>query len=322
MVLEPEPGGARAVDVGQLLAEARALYDRGRFRDAAARYALVLATLPAADITPALLYDAALSSEGAGDLGQAAARYREALLHAPVGKLALDARFRLGFVEEQREAWAEAEIVFSLLVDGDLTPPDRVEALVHRGVARQAQDNLVEAERDYRDALRVYRDHRDHPRLRALGAVSRAQFQIGEIYRTLFKRIRFRLPLEAMERAWVEKATLFLKAQRAFLDTVRLPNEYWAVAGGQRLGLLFEEMVFDLLDAEVPPALDPETRTVYEEELRRTVRPYVERAVDLYETNLEISARLGQDSDWVRKTREHLVRLRELLAQHDAVDAP
>lgn len=316
--LEAGDGTVRARDAAELMAEANALYDAGRFREAAERYERVLALAPERAQRQAALFDAGLAWEGAGALDTAGARFRALLAEEPGPKLALDARFRLGRCEMGRADWPAAVAVWTEVLAADLTPPDRAEALLQRGLARQAQEDLAAAERDFRAVEAVYTEHPAHPRLAGLAAVSRARFQIGEIYRTLFRRIRFRLPLEQMERAWTEKATLFLKSQHAFLDAVRLPNEYWAIAAGQRLGLLFEEMAGDILAADVPPDLDGETRAVYEAELRTAVRPYVERAIELYETNLEISARLGHEGEWVSATRKHLVRLRALAAQPDA----
>jgi len=321
MDLEAGAGDVRARDARELLAAADALYDAGRFRAAAERFDRVLDLAPAPELRHPALFGAGLAWEGAGDLDAAVVRFRALLAVAPPPKLALDARFRLGRCEAARERWAAAAQVWTEVLAGGPTLPDRAEALLQRGLAFQALADLAAAERDYRAVEGLWQEHPDHPRLVGLAAISRARFQLGEIWRERFRAVRFRLPIERMEREWEEKAALFLRAQRAFLDAVRLPNRYWGVAAGQRLGLLFEELAGDILAADVPPDLDRDTRGVYEAELRKAVRPYVERAIELYETNLAISARVGQDSEWVSETRERLLRLRALLAEHDGAPA-
>jgi tetratricopeptide (TPR) repeat protein len=316
--LEAGEREVRARDARELLAEANARYDAGRFREAARRFDRILELGPEPELRGAALFNAGLAWEGAGDLDAAVLRFRALLAEGPPARLALDARFRLGRCEAGRGEWAAAAEVWTDVLASGPTPPDRAEALFQRGLAFQSQGDLAEAERDYRAVDDLLREHPDHPRLLGLAAISRARFQRGEIHRERSRAIRFRLPLEQMERAWAEKATHFLKAQRAFLDAVRLPNEYWAVAAGQRLGLLFEELAADILAADVPLDLDAETRAVYDAELRAAVRPYVERAIELYETNLAISARLGHDGEWVSATRERLVQLRALLARQAA----
>ena len=299
-----------APDARALFREAKALYDRGRFGDAALRLDDAAALSPAEPLLRAILFHAGLAFEGLRRYETALARYVRVLALHPEPKLALDTRFRIARCEEARKAWPAAETAWGAVVTMELTLPDRAEATFRRGLARQHQERFDDAEQDYRATLALYEASPDHPRLRSLAVVSRAQFQIGEIYRHRFSRIAFRLPLASMERAWEQKATLFLKAQHAYLAAVWLPNEHWAIAAGHQLGFLFERMYFDMLAAEVPDDLDPEDRAVYQDELRRLILPYVERAVEIYETNLAIAERHGHDGDWVSRTRERLTTLR------------
>ena len=306
---EEPPPDARA-----LFREARGLYDRGRFTDAAARFDRALAEArPGSKLAQAILFNAGLAYEGLRAYDAACVRYRQLLAFDPEPKLALDARFRLAGCEEARAAWTDAEAAWSVLLDRSLTPPDRAEATFRRGLARQHQERWDDAEADYRATLALYQAHPEHPRLRSHAAVSRAQYQIGEIYHVQFRRIAFRLPLESMEQAWEQKATLFLKAQHAFLATVWLPNEHWALAAGHQLGKLFEEMYFDMLAAEVPDDLAEEDRAVYADELHRLIQPYIERAVEIYETNLAIAERRGHEGEWVAASRERLATIRRIV---------
>ena len=307
----------------ELMREAGELYDRGAFAAASRRYEEVIARSAAIDIHARALFGAGLAYEGQRDFERASERYGRlsALLTdpprdwSPPRRLTLDTLFRHAYCVSELTTGAPAVAAWTRVLRLDLTAPDRAEALLRRGLAHEASDALDDAERDYEAVLALYRRHPDHPRLRSGATVSRAQFQIGELYRARFGRIQFRLPLERMARALEEKTTLFLKAQKAFMGAVRLPNAHWALAAGQRLGLLFEEMYHDMLEAEVPADFDAETRAVYEAEMKRLIRPHIERAVELYETNLAIARELGHQGEWVRKTREGLVRLRDLLEE-------
>ena len=112
--------------------------------------------------------------------------------------------------------------------------------------------------RDYLAALGAYRRHLDDRSLVGNRYVSLAQFQIGEIYRELVRAIHFRLPLERMARDLEDKSNLFLKAQNAYLKTLRLQHPEVAVISGYRLGSLYESMHDDMMAAEVPPDLTRE----------------------------------------------------------------
>jgi hypothetical protein len=121
-----------------------------------------------------------------------------------------------------------------------------------------------------------------------------------------------------MERDLKTKADFFLKAQAAYLRTVRLQQPHYSVRGGYRLGEIFETFYDHFLSAEVPDDLDEEEMAVYYDELKEKTRFMISKAVDIFERNMRLGQRMGQDGEWVRKTEASLARLRELLQDDEA----
>lgn len=319
VVIETERGRrVESLDPETLFQEGNRAFEANDFLLAAEKYELVLSAAPGSRWEKVATFNAGLALEKAGRFADAAPHFRALVGLVPGSKDAQDALFRLASCHEALEDWAAMGEVGEELVRphfSGIAIVDRIAAFAVRGRAREGQGQLALAERDYRAALELYRDHLGERGLDKSPYVSLAQYRIGEIYRALFASIRFRLPLERMARDLEDKSNFFLMAQSAFLRALRLQHVDWAVVAGYRLGLLYETMYQDMVAAEVPTELTPEERAVYFEELHAKVRPLLERAIDIYERNLRLGQRFGKRDDWMQKTEESLARLQELLRE-------
>ncbi|MCB9729315.1 MAG: hypothetical protein H6744_15970 [Deltaproteobacteria bacterium] len=320
--------GERRVEVLDpevLFREGGRAFEAGEFLLAARRYALLVERFPESRFGNVARFNAGLAFAKAGRCGDARPHLREAAERTAGSKDAHDALFQWAACDEALADWEDAVAVLDRLLVPEfagIVTADRIEALTRRGQAQQQLGDLAVAERDYLAALGAYRRHLDDRSLVGNRYVSLAQFQIGEIYRELFRAIHFRLPLERMARDLEDKSNLFLKAQNAYLKTLRLQHPEVAVISGYRLGSLYESMHDDMMAAEVPPDLTREEIDVYEEELRKHVRPLIVRAIDIYERNIQLGRRLGGAQDeWVRKTEASLARLREILGESASREA-
>ena len=82
-----------------------------------------------------------------------------------------------------------------------------------------------------------------------------AQYNLGQITHERFRKAPIRLPETQMDRDLEEKAGLLLKAQRAYIDTIKYGNARWASAAGFQVGSLYEELYDAFVTAPVPAKL-------------------------------------------------------------------
>ncbi|MEZ4266305.1 MAG: tetratricopeptide repeat protein [Myxococcota bacterium] len=320
--------GTRRVEVLDpevLFREGGQAFEAEEFLTAARRYALIVEHFPDSRFGDVARFNAGLSFAKAGRCADGLPFLESAAERTAGSKDAHDALFQTAVCHETLGRWDAAIAVLDRILRPEhagIVTADRIEALTRRGQAQQQLGDLAVAERDYTEALREYRHHLDDRSLVANYYVSQAQFQIGEIYRELFRAIRFRLPLDSMARDLEDKSNLFLKAQNAYLKTLRLQHPRVAVVSGYRLGSLYESMHDDMMAAEVPGDLSREEIDIYYEELRKHVRPLIVRAIDIYERNVQLGRRMGGAGDeWVRKTEASLARLREILGENASREA-
>lgn len=318
-----EEGGETRVEVVDpeiLFREAREAADEDEHVEAARKFRLLVEHFPDSRWAGAARFNAGVALERAGRCREALPCFRGVVEHAPETKDAHDALFRMARCHERLEQWAEAEEALGRLLAPEyegIVAMERLEARVRRGRARGELGRLAGAEEDYEAALAIHRRHLDEPAVKQSRWVSMAHFRIGEIYRGLFEQIRFELPLERMRRDLRDKSHLLLRAQKAYMRTVRLQHRDYAVVAGYRLGALYERMYEDMLAAEVPEDLDRREIEVYYEELRDRARPLVEKAVEVYERNVRMAQRMGRQGEWARKSEASLARLERLLDGDD-----
>ena len=124
--------------------------------------------------------------------------------------------------------------------------------------------------------------------------------------------------MEQMARDLEDKSNLFLKAQSAYMRTLRQRHADWAPQAGYRLGALYERMYDDMISAEVPDELTEEETAEYMGALRDRIRPLIEQALDIYHRNITLARSMGADEEWRQRSRRGLDRLRRILEELQA----
>jgi tetratricopeptide (TPR) repeat protein len=231
-------------------------------------------------------------------------------------KDAHDALFQLATCHEKMEQWVEVDNALTLALAPawkGIIASDRLEAYARRGVARRVLGKLKEAERDLRRVVDVYASNREDVVVRESPYVSLAEFTIGEMHRDRFSAVKFRLPLDDMQSQLQEKIEHFLRAQNAYLRTVRHHHPEYAVRAGFMLGALFEMMTDDMQSAEVPEDLPPDELAVYQEELRKELMPLAEKAVDIFKRTIRLGRKFTHDGEWIKRTEKSLNRMQALV---------
>jgi tetratricopeptide (TPR) repeat protein len=333
-VVELEPLEFRARKDGDKLVvdthDAEALFEDGvehfkskRLLAAAQAFERLVESFPDHERALDARYNAALAREELGEVDAALRHFDAWLGHELPEKDRVEGLLRYTECLGKAERWEQMRQAADSLLALRLTVVDRVSAHTLRGYAWRRLSELARAERSFEAALSLYEKHSELSIFRGSHYVALAHYEIGEIYRALFRSIAFRLPVERMEADLDDKSKLFIKAQHAYLKSIRVKNSYWSVAAGFQIGAIYEEFYDDFLAAEHPPELTRDEVAVYMEELRIKTRPLIERAVEVYERNVMMSERAGMaKSEWAEKSKERLERLRKLLTELPTAGPP
>jgi hypothetical protein len=68
------------------------------------------------------------------------------------------------------------------------------------------------------------------------------------------------------------------------------------------VGQMYEGFYFDILATEVEPQFNELEVEVYFELIRESIRPAIDRAISIYESNLAMAYRMGASHEWVDST--------------------
>jgi hypothetical protein len=255
----------------------------------------------------------------------AVARYRRLHERLPGSPDVKDSSYRLGGALERLRRWPEVVSTFErVLARTDLSGDERMEAMVRRAAGIFEMGELDRADALLREAIVHYRHGSGaEAGMQTDYFMAQAQYLLGETLRTRMERIRFSPSEEAMRRELEEKSRLLLDAQAAYILAIRVTNPHWAAAAGYRIGTLFSTLYDHIMQAPVPPDLDAEQRQIYFDELRRQIRPLVDKAMRVWGRTMEMGLRTGLGrNDWIERAERELARLRALSAPAGAPPAP
>lgn len=314
LVLEAQGQKVVEVDARERFQVAADAYARGRHGEALRLFEDVARLFPESKFAPHALYNAGLALVQLQRFDEALSVLADAREQLADDEDRFDALCQIGTCYEGLGRWQDVRgVMRQVLTRKSLNVRDRVEARIRLGLAFHRMGDWAQAERELDLALDEHRKNPGIPSLKSNPWVARAQFVIGEMYRELFRSIQFRLPVESMERDLSDKSSFFLKAQTAYLQAIRLSTKPWSVGAGFRLGELYEAMVEDMMKAEIPADMDETDRGIYFDELKKYVKPMVERAVDIYQRALQMNDRLGGTEEWSKASEAGLDRMQRML---------
>ena len=309
----------KVVSEQTLFREASRAFRAGDYLTSYRKYARLLKAFPNGDYGDVSRFNAGLSLERAKRYREAIPYFRALLRRGPGSKDAHDALFHIATCQERLRQWKDAQETLTRVLKPEypaIVPIDRLEAHARRGYTFQKRADFARAERDYRRVFRILRRNMHNPYIRRSVHVSMAEYQMGQIYASLFRTIKFKLPPSRMARDLEDKSNYFLKAQRHYLGAVRRHHPKYAVAAGYQLGLLYERFYRDLMAAEIPKGLGADGLKIYFDELKKKIHPLIDKAERVYRKSLELASRLGEtEARWIRKTRAKLTRLKKLIAK-------
>jgi tetratricopeptide (TPR) repeat protein len=262
-------------------------------------------------------FQAGLSHEKLSQLEEARSRYALIANAQAAPGQTLDATFRLAEVEFHLERFDEAASLFGTMgARKELPLVKRLEAMVQKGLCELSsrKDDLAEA--TLRSALDLAETAQEADEVTDYFP-SKAHFLVGEVYRFRYETVVLdgAKGVDVLKRDLEHKCELLLSAQGHYLRAIRAGNGHWATAAGAQIGELYADLYDHMLKAPVPPELKPEHVPVYREEVRRTIRILISKAISIYEGTLEAAERIGANNAFVERTRQNLEKMKAQLIE-------
>lgn len=268
----------------------------------------------------------ARAHEQLGDF-EAAIRAYDAFLRGPDDPEAWRMLARRGACEAEIGSWERSAESYAkvLEIGGEtLIPSQRVEALARRGYALFQLERFADADAVLAEADAIYEAAiRDgHERFSDTYFVGLARFYRAAIIHLEFRAAPIRLPEAQMVKDFERKLELVERAHDAYNHVIRARHIYWVSAAGYQLGSMFEEFYDAVMHAPVPDWLDEQQRRTYYQELEIQLRPVIDKAVWVFERNLETARKFGYESEFIELTEAQLAHLQAIMLGRGESGAP
>jgi tetratricopeptide (TPR) repeat protein len=269
----------------------------------------------------------ARAHEQLGDFDAAIRAYDAFLARFPDDGDAAGMLARRGACEAEVGEWERSSVSFAGVLEagGDaLLPSQKVEALARRGFALYQLERFVEADEVFAEADAIFdaATAGGHERFSDTYFVGMARFYRAAILHVEFRRARIRLPEAQMSADFEAKLALLERTQDAYNHVVRARHVFWVSAAGFQLGSLFQEFYDAIMYAPAPDWLDDSQRRTYYRELEQQLRPVIDKAVWVFEKNLETARKLGYENDFIDRTEAALAHLQAVLLGRDDLGQP
>lgn len=315
MLIKAGYGPDAVLDSSEVFNRAYEAFSARDYEEAVANYEVIIKYFEDSRFFLPSLYNAGLSYERLSRWEDAATKYTQIIEKFPEEPDAKDAYYRLAQAHEELGNFEEVvELMTVILLRPELTTFDRIEAHVRRSKALMETGSLDEAADGFRSVLNINEDAPADQRLQPNSHyLVQAYFGIGEVYHRKVLQIPLVLPPERMGADLQEKADLFMRSQSHYIKALSFHHPQWSMAAGYMIGKLYEDFYADIFQSEIPDDLTQEHIALYFDELRKTLRPLMERAIQVYEKNLSLSRRLPtaqDDNPWVISTNQQLDRLK------------
>jgi len=304
----------------ELFREANGLVRDERCPEAVERFDRIADEFSSSRYVSPALYNAGLCLLHAGSFLEAAERFERLLAELPGSADEKHALLEVAGLDIELERYGQALTAAErLLARDDLNEPEHLEALARRAQALFGLGRLDDADASARSTIAYYRVHQDQLPDEFFAAC--ASFVRAEVIRARAEAITLPEADALTQHEFLERrAQLMLDAQRAYDETIRMTEAYWATAAGYRIGSMYEGLFQLIMTAPTPPPahdLDPDAMAIYEREFREAlaerVRPLVRHAIRYWELTLMMVDRTGAHTAWADRVRADLEHARAIL---------
>jgi tetratricopeptide (TPR) repeat protein len=339
----PEPSGPDALetyDAEALLVRGLDLLEGEAWSEAADYFERLIREFPADERANLAQYNRGVAYIHLGRGDEAVAAFDAYLAGLPPdasAKDVLDGRFKRGQALATAKRYEEVVDVFDHLAVEDISPDDKVEALVDSGVGHYMLGLLPGGDQVHRPTAE-YRFLEARRILKAEGArrnmahmqffSAQAAFYLAELSHLDFIDFPLRWPTAAdidAQKSSSKEATLetllgdqleekcqrLLRAQYQYLRTIREGHPGWAAASGYGVGRMYEELHAEMIALPAPDDLSPDQQDIYKQLVRKKVLILLEKAEKTYTQTTDMVVRTGADGIWAQKSRESLENIRK-----------
>jgi pentatricopeptide repeat protein len=253
----------------------------------------------------------------------------------------LDGRFKRGQALAVAKRYEDVVAVFDEMLGEELTPDDRVEALVDAGVGHYMlglepggdQEHRPTAEYRFLEARRILKKEAEKRRMSHMQFFqAQAAFYLAELAHLEFTEFKLRWPsaeeiaarkakqpettLETLlGQQLEEKCQKLLRAQYQYLRTIREGHPGWASAAGYNVGRMYEELHEEMVGLPAPADLTPDQQALYQGLVRGKVLILLEKAEKTYSQTAEMVVRTGAHGEWGEKAAASLARIRTRITE-------
>lgn len=212
-----------------------------------------------------------------------------------------EAAYQVALVRDERGDGSKAIQEYDRFIrrHGNDKPSRAVEALVRQGDMYIDRNNTDRGYQRYKSAVDYVEgldtEERSKLSAAALDAVSRAAFLLADRSFESFQNISLNRRTEAQIRAAVEeKLKMGTQAAEAFDPVIRVYSRPgWMIAALTRLGQMRHVFFEQLIDAPVPPGLDPLVEEEYRTELENRAAEIKEQAMEFYARAIIVARETG-----------------------------
>lgn len=212
-----------------------------------------------------------------------------------------EAAYQVALVRDERGDGSEAIQAYDRFIrqHGRAKPSRAVEAMVRQGDMYITRKNTDRGYGRYSDAVKYVDalDTEERAKLSAaaLDAVSRAAFLLADRSFDAFEAISLNRRTEAQIRTAVEdKLRMGTQAAQAFDPVIRIYSRPgWMIAALTRLGQMRHVFFEQLIDAPVPPGLDPLVEEEYRTELENRAAAIKDEAIEFYARAIIVARETG-----------------------------
>lgn len=352
------PDGLEVYDAETLFQRALDLLDGNAWADAASYFERLIREFPDDRRVILAHYNRAVAYihlERGDEAVAAVDKYLAMLPDTASDKDKLDGRFKRGQALAVAKRYEEVVELFDTMLGEELTPEDRIEALVDAGVGHYMLGvddaegpHRYTAEYRFLEARRLYRQASERARLDVGYFVAQAAFYLAEIARLEFNELKLTFPsaeqiakaqAEANKRAisgatpaevtlekllgeqLEEKCQRLLRAQYAYLRTIREEHPGWASASGYNVGQMYVQLHEEMVNLPTPADLSPDAAALYQKMVRKKVMILLTKAQKTWASTNEMVTRTGAESEWAVKTRASLDKLHKMMLDETAATA-
>ncbi|HTV17445.1 MAG TPA: tetratricopeptide repeat protein [Polyangiaceae bacterium] len=308
------------VDVEELFLAGQTHLRQGEPANAAAAFDRIVQNDPLGPFGMRALFQGALAHEQAADLEGAAARFEQLERRFPAVWRSVEASIRAMRVRLYLEQWEQAGAIGALFLERHPHGPVLGRILSHaaRGLGLLAAGSPAEAEHWVSKGLDIV----EQLQLDRAGSIPRdlapLYFALGETRRQRAEAMTLDVSVREFSLRLEQRCQLLLAAQSAYSDTMRAYDAHWSTMAGYRVGELYERLHEELMRVPPPRAGSEREQQLFEGAMRLRYSVLLGKANAMLAHTLDMAARTGEDSEWVRRTERSRTNLTRAMAEEQA----